>query len=28
VSDDAIKGIKSVLTVVGGQIVHGDADAL
>ncbi len=28
VPDDAIKGIKSVLTVVGGQIVHGDADAL
>jgi predicted amidohydrolase YtcJ len=28
VSDDAIKSIKSVLTVVGGQIVHGDADTL
>jgi predicted amidohydrolase YtcJ len=28
VPDDAIRGIKSVLTVVGGQVVHGDADAL
>jgi predicted amidohydrolase YtcJ len=28
VSDEAIKGIRSVLTLVGGQIVHGSADAL
>jgi hypothetical protein len=28
VPDEAIKSIRSVLTIVGGQIVHGDADAL
>jgi predicted amidohydrolase YtcJ len=28
VPDEAIKGIRSVLTLVGGEIVHGDADAL
>ncbi|HEY9182833.1 MAG TPA: amidohydrolase family protein [Gammaproteobacteria bacterium] len=28
VPDDAIKSIRSVLTIVGGQIVHGDGDAL
>jgi predicted amidohydrolase YtcJ len=28
VSDDAIRSIRSMLTVVGGQVVHGDADAL
>jgi predicted amidohydrolase YtcJ len=28
VSDEGIKGVRSVLTLVGGQIVHGDADTL
>ena len=28
VPDEAIKSVRSVLTLVGGQIVHGDADAL
>ena len=28
VSDDAIRGVHSVLTVLGGRIVHGDAAAL
>jgi predicted amidohydrolase YtcJ len=28
VPDEAIKGVRSVLTLVGGQIVHGDADRL
>ena len=28
VPDEAIKSVHSVLTLVGGQIVHGDPDAL
>jgi hypothetical protein len=28
VGDDAIKDLRSVLTIVGGEIVHGDAGAL
>jgi hypothetical protein len=28
VSDDAIKGLRSVLTIVGGAVVHGAANAL
>jgi hypothetical protein len=28
VPDEAIRRVHSVLTILGGQIVHGDADAL